>query len=284
MTLPAVHAEHGIRGFVNRGGLWRLLVVVVVYLAVYLGAGWIGSQISGDFGDDDLLSSVGSVFFQLTVSLIVGAIALAAFSRYMGWAPELFGRQPIYRSRWMWIAPITVLTPIVLRVLGIDWGEHAFDVVALVLVSGLLIGFVEELLYRGISVKMLREGGHGEWVVAALSSLVFALSHSLNLLGGQSIGTVAPTVGYTFAFGVLMYLTMRVTGFLIYAMLLHGLTDPTTFLATGGVDKVATGSSSTGLLAAAGLVTFLLIVIGYVLLIFVRGRVAVTRPTEPEAG
>ena len=196
----------------------------------------------------------------------------------MGWNREMYGRQRIYRSWWMWIAPLTVLTPIMLRVLGIDWGRHGFDLVALVLATGLLIGFVEELLTRGIGVKMLRDAGHGEWAVAALSSLVFALLHSVNLLSGQALSTVGFTVVYAFAFGVLMYLTLRTTGFLVGAMILHGLTDPTTILAVGGIDQLRSGSESNDLLDAAGLVTIPLIAIGYVLLIFIRGK------AEPVAG
>ena len=180
----------------------------------------------------------------------------------------------------MWLAPVIVLTPVTLRVLGIDWGRDAVDVVALVLLTGLLVGFVEELLTRGIGVKMLRDGGHGEWAVAALSSLVFALLHSANLLNGQELTTVAFTIVYTFAFGVLMYLSLRVTGFLIGAMLLHGLTDPTTILAVGGVDELRTGAESNGLLDAAGLVTFPLILAGFVLLIFIRGRVPARRSSD----
>ena len=264
--------ERGLRRFLNRGGFLRLLAVVVVYLAIYLGAGWVSGKVGGHFVDDDLLSSMGSVFFQLTFALVVGAIVLVAFSAYMGWNREMFGRQRIYRSWWMWIAPLTVLAPIVLRVLGIDWGRQGFDLVALVLATGLLVGFVEELLTRGIGIKMLRDAGHGEWAVAALSSLVFALLHSVNLLSGQALSNVAFTVVYTFAFGVLMYLTLRATGFLVGAMILHGLTDPTTILAVGGIDQLQPGSEPNGLLEAAGLVTFPLIVIGYLLLIFIRGK------------
>jgi membrane protease YdiL (CAAX protease family) len=62
-------------------------------------------------------------------------------------------------------------------------------VVALVLVSGLLIGFVEELLTRGIAVKTLRHAGDAEWTVAALSSLVFAASHGIDIFG-QALATV----------------------------------------------------------------------------------------------
>ena len=77
--------ERGLRGFLNRGGFWRLLAVLVVYLAIYLGAGWVSGKVGGHYVDDDLLSSVGSVFFQLTFALVIGAVVLVAFSAYMGW-------------------------------------------------------------------------------------------------------------------------------------------------------------------------------------------------------
>ena len=55
-------------------------------------------------------------------------------------------------------------------------------------------------------------------------------------------GTVAVTVVYTFCFGMCMYLAMRVTGTIWAAIVLHGLTDPTTILSTGGVDEAVNGS------------------------------------------
>ena len=217
MTAPATptHTENGVRGFLEKGGFWRLVLVVAVYLALYLGSGWVASRFDSGYGDDDLLSSLGSVFFQLTVGLVFGAIILTVFTSYMGWNAEIFGRQPVYRSGWMWIAPVLVATPIVLRVLDIDWGGPALSVVLFVLASGLLVGYVEELLYRGIAVKMLRAAGHRELAVAALSSLLFGLSHSVNIFTGQAVKTVGSTMVYTFAFGALMYLTMRATGFIV---------------------------------------------------------------------
>ncbi|MGW5920112.1 CPBP family intramembrane glutamic endopeptidase [Nocardia fluminea] len=271
-TVPVSQEQRGLRGFMDRGGFWRFLAFLVVYFAIYLGAGQVVGLLGGHYVEDELLSSVGSVFFQVTASLVVGCVVLAAFSAYLGWNREMFGRQPVYRSKWMWIAPVIVAAPIVVRVLGIDWGRHQVDVVALVLGTGLLIGFAEELTFRGFGVKMLRDAGHGEQAVAALTSAAFALSHGLNLLGGQSITVVGPTVLYTFAFGVLMYLTLRVTGFLLGAIVLHGLTDPTTMLATGDIDKVATDSPSGSLIPATS--TMVLIVSGYLLVLFVRGRAA----------
>jgi membrane protease YdiL (CAAX protease family) len=178
---------------------------------------------------------------------------------------------------------VTALTPVVLRIVGIDWGLHGIDIVMMLLFTGALIGFVEELLCRGIGVKMLRDGGHGEWQVAALSSLVFAFSHSVNLFQGQELGTVAALWVYTFAFGVLMYLTLRTSRFLVGAMIVHGLTDPTTILATGGIDEIKTGAAANGWLTAAGGVTLLLIVVGFVLLAFIRGRVGETPSADAAA-
>ncbi|ROS31100.1 type II CAAX prenyl endopeptidase Rce1 family protein [Cellulomonas sp. PhB150] len=282
MAADQAHDEDrgGLRGFLARGGIWRWLLVLVVYLVIYELASVVAGKVGGHYVDDDLLSSVGSVFFQVTFALIVGAIVLIAFTAYMGWGSEVFGRQRVYRSWWMWLGPVIVLIPIVLRVLGIEWGAHTTEIVVAIMVTGLLIGFVEELAYRGIGVKMVRDGGHREWVVAAVTSLFFGLSHLSNLIGGQSGQTVGGTVVYTIAFGVLMYLTLRTTGFLVGAMLLHGLTDPTTILATGAIDEVKTGAAANSMLTGAAGFTVLVILAGYVLLIFIRGRVTDRRAAQ----
>lgn len=277
--MTAARPRHGASGpaglsaFFARGGLWRLLLIVVAYMAIYLGAGWVSGQVGASSIKAGLLNSAGGVFFGLTLALVAGAVALIVFLRLMGWFPALFGRQPVGGSWWMWLAPLVVTVPILLRLFGIDYAKYEASVVELLFLSGLLIGFVEEVLTRGIAVKMLRDAGHSEWAVAVLSSLVFALLHSSNLLSGMAPMTVALTVLYTFGFGLCMYLTMRAGGSLWLAVVLHGLTDPTLFLATGGVDEVAEGATQNALLAAAAPFNIVIIATALVLLIFIRGRV-----------
>jgi hypothetical protein len=272
-TLTDVAPEKGLRGFLNRGGFWRLVPVVASYLALYLSSGWVASLFdSNNYRNDDLLSGLGAVFFKLTVGLVFGSIILTLFTSWMGWNAEIFGRQPVYRSWWMWIAPVLVSLPIILRVFSIDWGGPALSVVLLVMASGLMIGYSEELLYRGIAVKMLRAGGHRELAVAALSSLLFGLSHSVNIFSGQSLRTVGPTVIYTFGFGVMMYLTMRVIGFIAGAMVLHALTDPTGFLATGGIDKMPGSGGSSTIADVIGGLTILMVIIAWGLVWCIRGK------------
>ncbi len=264
--------QRGLKGFLNKGGFWRLVAVVIVYMAIYLLAGKVIVWLTGDWGRGEQLESVATVFVQLTFALIVGAVVLALFTRWMGWDGELYGRQESYGSWWMWLGPIIALIPIVMRAAGIDWGGRPLTISAFVIFSWLFIGFVEELLCRGIAVKMLRAAGHGEFVVAALSSLTFSLLHATNLLSGQALQSTLIQIFYTFGFGVLMYLTLRSTRFLIFAMILHGLTDPMGVLANGGIGDNATETSLNGLLNLAGLLTIPVGLAGLILLLFVRGK------------
>lgn len=267
-----VAGASGWRAFWNRGGWWKALIVVVVYGVIYQFLPLLFTPLFAGVEGQALLESPGSVFAQVGFAVLLGSVVLLAFAWTLGWLPgPLFTRQPVYRRWWMWIAPVLVLIPIVLRLIGIDWGLYSAGVVAVAMLSGLLVGLAEELLFRGLVVELMRKAGHKEWAVAAVSSLFFALMHSTNIFTGQPVGTVAYTLVYTFCFGVLMYLVMRVTGNLIWAVILHGLTDPTGFLAVGGIDENASGTTNAAL-GLVGAATWLLMIGALVLLIFIRGQ------------
>jgi len=269
-----VEQSNGWKRFWNSGRFWKALVAVVGYIVMYQLAGLALGPLVGDQIDkDNLFATPASVFFGLGAAIVVGSIILIVFTASVGWLRPLFAKQPIGGRWWMWIFVLLVITPIVLRFVGIDYGFYGADVVVTSLFVGLLIGFAEELLYRGIVVKILRDAGHREWIVAVGSALLFALSHSINLLVGQPVIVVLLTVVYTFGFGILMYLVMRVTGNLVWAMLVHAMTDPTTFLAAGAVDA-STGVAHSPILDIAGPFNIIFFVAALVALIFIRGRVA----------
>lgn len=271
-TTTAAVRESRWKAFWNRGGWWKAVLLAVVYVALYLGTGWLVGQLWGDLIDDeDLFADGMSVFLAVGVPVIVGSIILVAFAASVGWLPKpLFAWQPVRGSWWMWIAPALIVITILLRVFGIEWSEYSAGVILATFVAGLFIGISEELLTRGLAVTLLRRCGYNEWVVAVLSSLIFALLHTSNLLSGMPLETVVPTVGFTFGFGIMMYLTLRVTGNLIWPIILHALTDPTTFLATGGIDVQGTNPSP--LLTFAGLSTIVFLVFGLIALVFIRGN------------
>jgi len=283
--IDRVRAERGSgwKSFWDRGGWWKAVMLAVVYLGLYLGTGWLIGQLWGArINYEDIFGDWLSVFLAVALPVIVGSILLVAFAASAGWLPKpLFGRQPVRGSWWMWLAPVLVVATVLLRVFGIEWSEYSAGVVLATFAAGLFVGISEEVLTRGVAVTLLRRRGYNEWVVALLSSLIFALLHTANLLSGQPITTVLATVGFTFGFGLMMYLVLRVTGNLIWPIILHALTDPTTMLATGGID--VTGSNQNPLLAFAGLSTLVFLIFAVVALIFIRGN-AGGRAAKNEVG
>ena len=270
----------GWKRFWDKGRWWKAVVAVVGYLVLYGLVGQaIGAIFRGEIDTTNVFVTPGNLFLVLGASIVVGAIILVAFLASVGWLRPVFARQPISGRGWMWIFVVLAIIPIVLRFAGIDYDSYGVPVVVTMLLIGLLIGFTEELLYRGIVIKILRDGGHREISVAVISSLLFALSHSVNLLSGQPLLTVALTVVFTFGFGMVMYLVLRVTGNIVWPMLIHALTDPTTFLASGGVDT-STGAAHSQLLDLAGPFNIVFVIAALIALFLIRG--AVSQRFRPE--
>ena len=218
------------------------------------------ASMAGDAG------SVPSIVIFYIVPIFLGGVILVTFGASVGWLRGLFARQPVGGRGWMWIAIAVVLFFNVLHLLSIDYGAAGIEYVLAWLFAGLLIGFAEEVLTRGYIVRIMRNAGHPEIAVAAVSAALFSLLHAGNLLSGQPLINTLLQLGYTFGFGVLMYLAMRVTRTLVAPILLHASTDPSIFLHTEYPVAGALGS-------VAGLGNILVFVVGVVLLFFIRGRV-----------
>ncbi|MFB7884866.1 lysostaphin resistance A-like protein [Microbacterium sp. NPDC056057] len=263
-TTESARGTNGWRRFWERGGWWRALLLVVAYYALY--------QL-GSFAFLPLVTSTDDpaalTWFGTALPIALGGVLLVVFAWSVGWLRELFGPQPIRGRGWMWIAVAVVLLFNVLRFATIDYGATGAGVVVAWVVAGLFIGFAEEVLTRGFVVNLMRKGGYREIVVALVSALLFALLHSGNLLSGQSPLATGFQLVYTFAFGILMYLSLRVTGNLIWPILLHATTDPSIFLQSAyPADGALTAIAAQGNIAV--------VIAGIVLLFFIRGKVEPT--------
>ncbi|MFK0402347.1 CPBP family intramembrane glutamic endopeptidase [Microbacterium sp. NPDC090225] len=270
-------------GFWNRGGWWKALLVTVAYLAVYLGIGqlvglWLGHLID----EGGVFASARNVAIELLLPIGAGAVIIAAFLVAIGWLKPVLGRQPVRGRPWMWIAVAVVAYPIILRLIGVDYGGFADGVVVVALITGLFIGIAEELVTRGAGVALLRKAGHREITVAVISSALFALMHLVNAIGTGFSLTIVVLLVYTFFFGICMYLIMRVTGSIVWAIIAHGLTDPTLFLSTGGIDTAVEGTQNIWLtVASTG--NWAVILFGLVALFLIRGRIGEPAPVAAAA-
>ena len=252
--------------FWDRGGWWKGLLLAAVYYGLYQAMAFfiVGPLFSAIWGKP---GSATFVFFTTAVPIILAGILLVVFALSIGWLKELFGPQPIRGRGWMWIAVVVVLAFNIVHLLTIDYGKAGFAVVASWMFAGLCIGFAEETLTRGFVVNLMRRAGHREIAVALVSSAIFAALHLGNLFTTtQGLFPTLVQVLYTFCFGICMYLSLRVTGNLIWPILIHASTDPTIFLS--GLYPTA------GPLAAiGGLGNIAVIAAGLVLVFFIRGRV-----------
>lgn len=249
--------------FWERGGWWKAVLLVVVYYALYQLGGLLFEPLMGGLEP----GSPAEVIVEIVLPIALGAVLLVAFALSVGWLRELFTAQPIRGRGWMWIAVAVVLAFNVLRFASLDYAAAGFDVVATWLLAGLFIGFAEEVLTRGYVVNLMRKAGHSEIATATVSAALFAAMHAGNALGGQGLFATAMQVLYTFGFGICMYLTLRVTGNLIWPILLHATTDLSIFL-------LSTHPSDGPLATIAGFGNIPVILFGIVAIIFIRGRVS----------
>lgn len=220
------------QGLWNAGGWWKALILAAVYYAVYelLGAlvGLVFPEEGAARGEE---GSAMDVFLGTALPIILASVVLVAFALSIGWLKPMFARQTIRGRGWMWVAVAIVLVINLSALFSIDYQKAGLPLVASWLFTGLCVGFAEEVLTRGFVVTLMRKAGHRELAVALVSSGIFAALHVGNLFTtNQGLPTTLLQVVYTFCFGLCMYLALRVTGNLIWPILLHASTDPTLFL------------------------------------------------------
>ncbi|WP_337004292.1 MULTISPECIES: CPBP family intramembrane glutamic endopeptidase [unclassified Microbacterium] len=213
-------------------GTLRVAPRVWIGLAIWLGYAVLVFAIQKSTGIpyDTWGDSAGNLFLGAGLSLIVATVLLAITTSLLGWwRPALRERQ---RSRHAWpiFVPVLVAISAVVNLAGTDWSAYssAFLGASLVL---LLVGFTEELVHRGLLLTALRSRLSEVWVWL-LSSALFAVMHFVNVLLGAPLAGTVSQVGAAFLAGTAFYILRRVTGSLVWAMVLHGVWDFSVF-ATG---------------------------------------------------
>jgi len=251
--------------FWRTGGWWRALLLVIVYYGLYQA----GSLLFLPFLNEDESPAL-TIFIGTALPIALGVVILVGFGLSTGLLREVLGQQPVRGSGWMWVAVAAVLLFNILRFASIDYDATGLETLLAWLVTGLFIGIAEELLTRGYVINLMRRGGHRELTVAAVSAALFSALHTGNLLAGQSLLATLLQLIYTFAFGICMYLALRVTGTILWPILLHATTDPSIFLMT---EHPTEGALS----IFAGLGNIAVIAVGLILLIFIRGQAQSTK-------
>lgn len=162
------------------------------------------------------------------VDLAVAAVLLVITTSALGWwRPALFERKRSHH-KWPIFVPIVMAVLALVNIFSTDWSEFDASFIFALVSLGILVGFNEEIMARGLVLTAFRSRLHEGWAWF-LSSVLFGLMHLVNAALGSPLSSTLPQVVLAFASGTAFYIVRRVTGSLIWAMLLHGLWDVSVF-------------------------------------------------------
>jgi len=199
--------------------IWGFLILVAVYLVIIQGGGLlIGHGIS----EDDTFATVGNVVRKMAIPIAASALFAIALATWLSWWPGII-HEKLRVRRWIWFIPVTF---VLASLIVVNWPRLVDQEAGLVLVLlalTALVGFTEELMFRGIGVLTLRNGGLSEFRVALFSSLIFGAVHLTNAIGAGAKSLMQAAV--VAVSGYFLYLMRRVSGVIWVPMAVHGLWD-----------------------------------------------------------
>lgn len=182
-------------------------------------------------------------FPQETVEIFAEAalacIAAVVLTRFRLWRTVGFRALAPRGLRLYWVPlfPVLVMVPSVASRVG----DIGLKQVGFYLILAALVGFTEEVAFRGMILQSISP--RGPWLAAIISAGLFGLMHSLNMFAGADpTGTgiqviYASAVGFCFA-----AITLR-TGAIWPLVIIHGLTDFAGFTTAGSTIPGAVSSA-----------------------------------------
>lgn len=213
----------------------------------------------------------------LVVPMAVLAALLLALTSWLGWWRPVLS-EDLPAARWLLAVPALFLAGALGNLALTAWGSRPLALVAYLALGALLVGFSEEIVFRGLMVVGLRDR-YGEALVCLYSSLAFGLLHGVNFFLGQGLADTLGQVVFAFFVGIVLYVARRATGTILACMALHALWDFSSFVRPGSVSEsggVALTTVVVGFLPGAclfGAVVLSLVAIR-------RGLFAAARPAE----
>jgi membrane protease YdiL (CAAX protease family) len=221
----------------------KMKLTALVALGVYLI--WqtinLGIQIAGT--GPEAIDLLDLVKHGIAPSLAAASLFLLVVVVVLRWWREVGLAQGPQRGTlrviWPWLLYLALFSASAL-----NGGLPPASVTLFILVNTLLVGWSEEVMFRGVWLRGLFRS-YGIWVAILGSSVLFGAMHVLNVfLTGDLRGAVLQAVA-AFLSGVFLAAVRLRTGSLWTGIILHGLWDAGTFLVAAGATTAATATAPT---------------------------------------
>lgn len=232
------------------------LGVVVVYATIFT-----ATAASSGIPYTEWFSSAPNVWRTAVLPLALGAVFLIGFLAWARWDGVFRDHNRLAGPAILRIAAVVFLAGIVLHFVFVNWAGLDPAIVAPILITGVLVGFCEETLFRGILLRGTRTKGRSEGTVAVVTSVAFGLFHLTNIINGSPLPSVLVQVLTAVLSGIILYSFRRISGLLIVSMIAHGLWDTSLFLPAGEATAVSgiVGLALLVIVPAVGLVTLIMV-------------------------
>lgn len=215
---------------------WIGIAVWAAYTVLVFVLGLVSGIAYTDLGDSAETLFRGPVMF-----LAGGALLAVVITSVLGWWRPALRDERRSRHAWPIVAPaIMALAVVITLTIGTDWSRIDGAYLAGLVLLAVLVGFNEEIVTRGLLLTGLRANVR-EPLAWFLSSALFALMHATNALNGAPLLGTLQQMGFAFLGGTAFYIVRRVSGSLIWAMVLHGAWDFSTFASGHAPGAVAIG-------------------------------------------
>ncbi len=148
-----------------------------------------------------------------------------------GWLKPIFAKQPPSEfPKIFWLIPACFVGISLIRLFCSPWSSFDATYLIVLAFAMTMVGFNEELLFRGILGYGAR--GPDPWSEARtmlVSAVGFGIFHLPNLLVGQALGPTLIQVCYAFLLGIALTVSMRISRTILLPVAMHALWDFATF-------------------------------------------------------
>lgn len=199
--------------------MWHFLALALGYVAIVQGAALLLRTGEGGYAEP---TSVDYLVRSYVVPVGLAIVFALGVTAYLGRWQEIFVERRRFRP-WAVVIPVILFVTVAAITDYAGLGAKGMAFALLLLIAALMVGFGEELMFRGIGRVAFRDSGFSEVKVGLWTTLIFGAAHGTNII---TAGPSALTqVVLTSATGLVFYLILRSSGALVVAMAAHGLWD-----------------------------------------------------------
>lgn len=204
---------------------WPIAVGVYIAYNLIIFTSW--GVAGADYRD---LVSERVVFKSLIAPLALGGLFAASAVSVLGWWRAALFEENRASPKWpMWFVLSPMVGFVAINAISVKWATLSPMHLAMLLAAGLMVGFNEELVTRGVLVTGVRRSGAHEAQTWFWASALFGAMHFPNILVGLPMAGALIQAVFAFLMGGAFYVARRVSGTILLPMALHASWDFTSF-------------------------------------------------------